>query len=643
LKSSDKDAVNSDTIKNSASFEIQELENGNKNPEMEPKEIKNMDKEELWDQIGFHKLLAGFWYNITYTLIGILLSATLMGALMNMFYPFPESLGYKQMVWQTFSVVFLAFDLGTGMVMDRYIAKENITNPRKMMKYIQYFIWYQAITGLIQITAISIYALYFVPDSNKAYAVYLMLICGSTQYPGFLGVFRNVLDSLQHYNKTQLLNFLTGTLFQRLTEIGFVYLGKLYGQAHPEVGEILGVSIGGMIGLYVDDFFAMLVSAKFFAGVMEDYGIRPIDCLRVDFTWEEVKEPFLYGIKTGIPGLINSTLGFINFTLWVNYLPQYTTYATLAAIGTSIPNVMTWFGTPRISALLSESYQNDKKDLTRYYIGQYVRFHAEIQGFFVPLLLIVSTVLPIAWNVMGMVNYLPAIIFVVPGLVLRIVTPYLGIPNQLQYAIGKPNFAIITSLLNNIMNTIFLLGTIVWWNIPEKNVGAIPWLYVCYTLPFGVLFSALNYWFVNKKILTLKIPFKQIFFGFVIPAFLTYGATYLGKILIFDNLFPKFGFYVAAIVSVAIFLVAILGVFFPFSALFGGWDDENLAEFEKAAYMAGPSKMFAIPVFKLVNWACKKSKYHNKFAPDMETIERQARELLMIKLANREEFQEEKK
>jgi hypothetical protein len=39
------------------------------------KKISTLTTSELWDEIGFHKPMAGFWFNITYTLIGIVLSA----------------------------------------------------------------------------------------------------------------------------------------------------------------------------------------------------------------------------------------------------------------------------------------------------------------------------------------------------------------------------------------------------------------------------------------------------------------------------------------------------------------------------------------------------------------------------------------
>ena len=46
------------------------------------RELLEESKEELWDQIGFHKLLGGFWYNIVYALIGVISSSIFAGILM---------------------------------------------------------------------------------------------------------------------------------------------------------------------------------------------------------------------------------------------------------------------------------------------------------------------------------------------------------------------------------------------------------------------------------------------------------------------------------------------------------------------------------------------------------------------------------
>lgn len=47
--------------------------------------------EQLWDEIGFHKPMAGFWYKIIYQFIGLGISATLMGYLISFFYRYEKS------------------------------------------------------------------------------------------------------------------------------------------------------------------------------------------------------------------------------------------------------------------------------------------------------------------------------------------------------------------------------------------------------------------------------------------------------------------------------------------------------------------------------------------------------------------------
>lgn len=100
---------------------------------------------EMWDQIGYHKTQARFWYNIFFTLIGIVLSAILFGYLIGFFYPYPESLGWKDIAFGYFTLLFTIFDLGTGAVMGRFIPEVNIKDTAKLLHYIQYFIWYQLI------------------------------------------------------------------------------------------------------------------------------------------------------------------------------------------------------------------------------------------------------------------------------------------------------------------------------------------------------------------------------------------------------------------------------------------------------------------------------------------------------------------
>lgn len=607
---------------------------------MKEKPAEKDGQKDLWDEIGFHKPLAGFWYNLLYTLIGIVISAGLMGILMNTFYPFPESWGYREIITSMFTLFFVIFDLGTANVMDRFLGEENIKDPAKMIKLIQWFIWYQMMTGLIQITGVSIYALYLAPHGNQSYGIWLMIIVGSTQYPGFLGVFRNALGSLQHYGKVQMLNFFTGTLFQRLTEIAFVILFRILGEMNPAIGPLLGIAIGSAIGLYVDDFFATVVSAHFFSKVMRVYGIRARDCLIPSFTWADIKPVLKFALKTGVPGLVWPAFNLLNLVMWLTFVPHYSTFIILAGIGGSIPSSMDWFGVPGITPLVSESYLNEKPRLTQYYAGQYLRFQAFLKGFFVALMLAIFPVMPLFWAEF-MPYYVLATTFMLPQLVVLVFNAFTGVPGQILFGADRPNFAVVMGMIGTVGGSGVLFLLIGVFNIPGQfGVEGFAWVYFCGGLPLNFVLAAASYRFVDRRIVRIKVPWGQVG-SMAIASVVTFALCFLVKLLVFDTLYPLVGFIVAAIPSIVFMFLVLLFGYFPLTALLGGWDDVNLAEFRKAVVMAGPSKILVAPVYLIVEWACRRSKYHGRFAMDVGGVIQDAIELLEIKRVKREQMRED--
>ena len=63
----------------------------------------------------------------------------------------------------------------------------------------------------------------------------------------------------------------------------------------------------------------------------------------------------------------------------------------------------------------------------------------------------------------------------------------------------------------------------------------------------------------------------------------------------------------------------------------GGWDDENLEAFHKAAKLSGPSKFIVWPLYRIVDAICKHSPLHNKFRMSSEEAFKEAEELLQLK------------
>jgi hypothetical protein len=497
-------------------------------------------------------------------------------------------------------------------------------------------------TGLLQTTIITFYVFVYATEANVSYLCWIMLIASTTQYPGFLSVFSNVLDALQQYHKSQTARFLSSTIVQRVIEMGFVYGGRVYGTLHPEIGGIMGIAIGSAIGNYLSQFIAMVFASYFFANVMKSYGVRPRDCFRVQFTWEEVKPAVYYALKTCLPGLIGGALAQFNFLLYVQYVPQYTSILVLSYVGNSITDTMDWFGVPGIGSLVSESYMNNKKKLTQYYVGQLMRFQVLLHGFFVPLFFTVTLVMPIAWVALNMENYAPATVFLLPHLIKVVVTKYFGIPGQVLYGGNRPNYGMITGVIGSFLNTGLLYLYLAVWQLP-KTYGLQMTAIVMELgmLPLDLFWAILAYTFVHKTMLPMKVPLKQMFYGFVVPSLISLVLLVSVKFLVFDTIYRSSNFFVAVIPAVVLMASILLFIYFPLTGYLGGWDATNLEEFRKTSTMAGPSKFIVVPVYKLIRVLTAKSKYHGKFAMPTEGVIQEAADLLKIKRENREKMRTE--
>src|SRR6056297_843811 len=114
---------------------------------------KKESAEGLWEEIGIHRSLASFWFNFVLLIIAaapaLLLNSWL---LLNFILAFPEALGFRTLTIGYFALLFSVMDLATNPAAERFISQYAEINPEKALHYIQSFIWFQATTGLIQIT-----------------------------------------------------------------------------------------------------------------------------------------------------------------------------------------------------------------------------------------------------------------------------------------------------------------------------------------------------------------------------------------------------------------------------------------------------------------------------------------------------------
>ena len=585
----------------------------------------------LWDEIGFHRPLAGFWYNFAITIFHMATASLATILLFPIMFPFPQIDGYYRAATGVFAAVYLAFDLGTANMMARYIGETNIKNPKKMIEYIQYFIWYQMFSGLIQVTGIAIWAIYFPPE-NLIFLVWIMIIYSTTQYPAMQGVFKSVLQSLQQFDKSAIISFVQGDVIQRFTEIGFVILFRYTIGQNPKIGIILACAIGLCLGKYLDDFIAMAIGMKFFKKLMKVYDISVKDCFRHDFDRNLVKECFTFGIKTGFPGVINGFVGLLILTWWLN-IPQYTTFIALMALAQSIVNFVQGLKVD-LGGAISESYLNDKKSLCQFYIGQCWRFDGLIQIMIYSILIVVTFLLEPALLLIGLDGYILAVPFIIPTLIRRFTIPYEQLGAEIITGTNNPNanFAIdIGSMVLNFISWWFILVVL---KLPQTyGIAIVVWI-----MPMGDFVTALvklvvTYIYINKKVLKLKIPWYQTFGGPTISGTIIVILGILYMQLIFMPI-SSVSIVAGLLIGMIIFFFGMPFFYILLTVFLGVWDDSSLDSFKKASDMAGIARFITKPMYKILLWATPKSKLHNRFSVDDSKALEEALELMEIKRSN---------
>jgi hypothetical protein len=531
--------------------------------------VENIDTKLLWDKIGFHRPLAGFWNKMIYE-IGILIIPMVIGVqLIKFLYPFPESRGYSGAITGIFVLIFTIFDLGTSSTINRFIADENIKNPVRMVQYIQYYVWYQAITGLIQVTGISIWAIFYARDSQLAYGVWIMLVVSIKQWPGFPGVFKGVLNALQMYDKKNAIEFIQGEGIQILTEILFVVLGKWYGQNNPEIGELLGIAIGATFGLYLDDVIASFIAAYVLSKGLQPFGITFRTLFEPGFDWEIVKECTLFGIKMGFPGLFSASIQLYALSLMLNFVPQYTTFAALAGMALSLVALVDRLVYQDFTPIFTEAYQNGKKKLCQYYNAHAIRFFFINSGFTVSIILSVISVFDIIFEGMGLTFYMLTIPFLIPSLIKRLLSPYIKYPGNILIAAHRPNQLMIMNLIFESLRFLVWFLTIQVFRIQALGIGGVVYVLVLTEIPLELIKIVVYMIYVDRTIFKLKFMFWQTFIVPILATIILYCIFSLFKIYLLDKMWA-WSFFGTLIIGFILILFIVSTLYFPLTVVLGG-------------------------------------------------------------------------
>ncbi len=584
-------------------------------------------KSQYWQVINIHRPIASFWFNYVF-LLAAAVPALLMYSwlLPSVILPFPDAFGYQSLVVNFFGLFFSIMDLATGPACERFVAQHGEINPRKALKYVQFFVWFQMFTGAAQVTMVAVFCFTMVVNTNLNYAMWFFLTYSLTQFPGMLGAFNSTLKGYQRFDKANVVDLVQTILFETVTQLVFIILGRWVGSQYPALGELYGATIGYIIGKYLDDFIAMMLAGKYLSNVLKPYGFRLRDAVVPDFGLDVAKESLVYGMKLLGSTVISAATDYITLMMMIAWLPNYIFIIGLVQLAKDIAGIV---GTKySYSSLISESYNNGKKALAKYSITQYWNSWWYL-GFF--LAMQITIMLPPIFDKLGGNFQMTAVIIPIYILPRLLVTPAVMGADVCQ-AVNKPEYrtwGIVSEKVTKMLTVFLFLSPWGFRNIFGET--SLLTLYILHDIPAYIVIGFVEFGLVSKKCVRVKINLWQ-----------TIGAGTLATLpLIPIDLLFVWVFNTAWVatdgslgVAIAIIAVGLLSLFalFPVVVFFtyaflGGMDSRGLEHFGNAVTLTGPSKPFVTMFYKAAKAGFKISPIKDRFRTPWEEADREAAEL----------------
>ncbi|MFX0098813.1 MAG: hypothetical protein ACFFCS_04470 [Candidatus Hodarchaeota archaeon] len=605
--------------------------------------------EQLWNTIGYHRITGGVFYSYILLIGGAIVGLVTVGLIAE-FLPYPEINGYRGMVGTLLGFWFGLLDLnlgGGGSLSDsmgRFIGQYADTKPLRAMEYIRFYIWFQMLTGIGQVTVISLVCFLYISKTSFAYLIWFILGQALVQYPGMLMIMEDSLKAFQRGDKTAWLSWLQDTVFQVTVNIIFLVIGKWWGASNPKIGELMGITLFYILSQFVDDWINLAIGAKMFSNLLKRRGIKGAfgQLFIPKFDKAVIKQCVKFVGKQWIAGQFLGIIGYFVNIYILSQLPQFASWSGLMLIPNFLGHLVSMvnWGSPTVPAV-SESYNNGKKELAKYFIHDMFKYWIFVVIFMaVPLAVLAPRILEavLATGLLegGLANYQAGLVMIPIVMVISASGQWRGWWSKLFVACDRPMPPIVLSYV--FTPTGYLLQ---FWFFFMAMDGTIPiWWYLLLPGFINDLGKAITgyIWFQLK---VLKIGYKKMGWQvFVVPG-LT-AVSYAGVLLLFQyTLWPVldelFIGWVGDIGPVITALLVLLGILFlfpailmcPFYGLYGGYDTFTLEEFRKTAQISGPSKGIMMMMYKITAFFCKISPLYNKFPlADYKLVEQQVQELI---------------
>ena len=547
-----------------------------------------------WEDIGFHRPLAGFFVAFFMGMVVFVPYILYQNLLLPVYIlPSAQAIGIWGRVTQFFALVWSFFDMGTSIAFIKFLSQYRVHDPRRAVQFGQVFVWWQALSGAVQVAIMVALAGSFLP--NTVYAIYAWSVVIHTfiQIPGFYQIMRNALTGLQRYDYAQILDVALGAFLPMLTQPILVTVMFAWGKTHP----VFGAPMGGLLGMGLAAYAAELLTFVIGAWLYRRLGYNIRLYFLAHFDRSVIKEAFRFGVFEMLGSLawgvgqsveiiISQTYLVNSAEVWGNWvLAQNFVYA-FNVTSTLYNDIM-----PSIS----EAISHGRKLLSQYYSTMAYKWGGMISAMLGALLLAVTDRF-----ILGATGpeFVRAAQYSTPLLIWGIIQYPSWVGDNVQLGANKPWMKGALVGMEQVMRIILAFALIVRLQIIALIVA-----YFVALMTKNIIAYLLNH--------RLCFP-QRLYFWQSIAAPLLAGAVHYLILRGLGGLIWR-GDQVSSVIILVVAILPSYPIFAFFYGLFGGWDDATLAEVHQAVDLSTFMKPLAWLFWKSTAFGARLSPLHNRF------------------------------
>ncbi|MBD3349938.1 MAG: oligosaccharide flippase family protein [Candidatus Lokiarchaeota archaeon] len=554
----------------------------------QPRLMKEEEVDE-WEEIGYHRQLSGFLFTLfmSFILLGPQVLLTLY-IYPNFILPYPQAAGYYSFVTRFFEAFWLFLDFGTSTAAAKFFAQYRVKQPRKAIRYMQIYIYWQLLSGVGQFAAVSMIGLYVFPYTKYAHMSWFFILHSMIQYPGFLAVFMFFFQGVQRLDLAQFLEIIKYVLFNLLFQYIMVIIFRLIFNLFPMYGQVFGAVVGLAIGSWISEFVFFALGFHLF----KKQGYEGKNLFRLDFGKDEIKETFKYGIRLVVGNVWVPLVWFLQVILLSIHISDYSSEMAFFDLAYMLSQTMSLVGIYLGGMMppISESLGNGKKKLFELGIVEMLRIMNWICYSFGAILLIIGDRIIIGFS--GP-TWERATIYFSGLLIHALMGPYSWAGDRIFQGTGRTDLNLYT------------------WII-EQSIRAVGYLVLIPTIGMEGVIIAYNLGLAVKDIL-VWILIRRIFWKGKFYTWKTFIAPLLSAVCLYFSIesIARVIWNGNLLTTIIVVVISIFGGIYLstfYNGFFGLWDDNTLKDFKKAADMVNGIGFMARGLYKTAEFAAKKTK-----------------------------------